>query len=45
MAQEQLQHLDGDRLTAVAQSADAARPGVIRKKFAKPPVKVACLAW
>lgn len=44
MAQEQLQHLDNDTLTAVAQPAGA-RPAVIRKKFAKPPVKVACLAW
>lgn len=29
---------------AVTQSKTA-RPTVVRKKFAKPPVKVACLAW
>lgn len=45
MVLDQVEHhgnLNG--ISTVTQSI-ASRPTVVRKKFAKPPVKVACLAW
>ncbi|KAL2821595.1 hypothetical protein BJX63DRAFT_427592 [Aspergillus granulosus] len=44
MVLEQFEHqINHDGVAAVTQSM-ASRPTVVRKKFAKPPVKVACLA-
>ena len=45
MVQESLQYLDNHGLGATTAQAENPKPRVIRKKFAKPPVKVACLAW
>lgn len=45
MVQESFQYLDHDSLGATMARSESPKPKVIRKKFAKPPVKVACLAW
>ncbi|OGM43477.1 C6 zinc finger domain protein [Aspergillus bombycis] len=44
MVLENFQKFHDNGTTTVTQSK-VARPTVVRKKFAKPPVKVACLAW
>lgn len=45
MVQESFRHPDHESITAVARSAVSKPSSVVRRKFAKPPVKVACLAW
>ena len=44
MVLENFQKFHDNGTTTVTQSK-VARPTVVRKKFAKPPVKVACLSW